>query len=408
MHRNGPTLRQTPRLFAGFSRQRQQISVERAVHEVRSGRPILLSGQTGDGGMAIAVIAAAELAYPALLHDLAALAESVGGDSRVQLAVTPQRAQQIGLLDSADAAAHPILLPAPLEAQTLRSLAGDRMATTRAPIHCGDRFATAAQALLRAALLLPAAVMVGPVAATALPPGLLADLTGYTMGEAGLVQLDIEAALAFQDGGAAADTLAIVSRARVPLQVAAQAEFVVFRGGDGLRDQVAIIVGSPDPAAAVPVRLHSACLTGDLFGSLRCDCGDQLRGTVADMAANGGGVLLYLDQEGRGTGIASKMRAYALQDTGLDTVEADAALGYGLDERRYDIAARMLALLGFHRIAMLTNNPDKIAAMTKAGIEIVGRKAVLGAVTEQNLRYLTAKAVKAGHLLEDLNLVGSR
>ena len=136
--------------------------------------------------------------------------------------------------------------------------------------------------------------------------------------------------------------LKIVSRAPVPLEGAPTSEFVVFRGGEGLRDQVAIIVGKPDLSQPVTVRLHSACLTGDLFGSLKCDCGDQLRETVRLMAQNEGGILLYLDQEGRGNGIANKIRAYKLQSQGYDTYEADEVLGFEPDQRRFDFAAEML------------------------------------------------------------------
>ena len=122
---------------------------------------------------------------------------------------------------------------------------------------------------------------------------------------------------------------------------------MVFRGGDGLREQLAIIVGKPDPATPVLTRLHSACLTGDLFASLKCDCGDQLRMAVGEIAAAGSGVLLYLDQEGRGIGLLNKMRAYGLQELGHDTLDADAVLGYGPDEQRYAVAGAMLALLGY-------------------------------------------------------------
>ena len=193
--------------------------------------------------------------------------------------------------------------------------------------------------------------------------------------------------------------LEIVSRAQVPLAEAADASFVVFRGGPALRDQVAIVLGDPDPARPVLVRMHSACLTGDLFGSLRCDCGDQLRNALTQLATEEGGILLYLDQEGRGTGIRSKMRAYALQDDGLDTIDADAALGYAPDERRYDIAASMLAGLGYHRVRLLTNNPDKVEGLQRAGIEVVGRRALPGAVTAENRSYLSTKVLRAGHLL---------
>src|ERR687893_511332 len=157
--------------------------------------------------------------------------------------------------------------------------------------------------------------------------------------------------------------LAIVSRAPVPLGGAPASEFVVFRGGEGLRDQVAIIVGKPDLSRPVAVRLHSACLTGDLFGSLKCDCGDQLRDTVRRMAESEGGILLYLDQEGRGNGLANKIRAYKLQSQGFDTYDADEVLGFDLDGRRFDFAAEMLRQLGVGRVRIMTNNPEKIGAL---------------------------------------------
>ena len=195
--------------------------------------------------------------------------------------------------------------------------------------------------------------------------------------------------------------LEIVSRARVPLAESVDTTFLVFRGGPGLRDQLAIVIGNPDPTEPTLVRLHSACLTGDLFGSLRCDCGDQLRKAISCLATQGGGVVLYLDQEGRGTGIRNKMRAYALQDDGLDTIDADAMLGYGVDERRYEIAVSMLAALDCRRVRLVTNNPDKVEALRKAGIEVVGRVPLLGAVTAENHHYLSTKAARAGHLLSD-------
>jgi GTP cyclohydrolase II len=175
---------------------------------------------------------------------------------------------------------------------------------------------------------------------------------------------------------------------------------VVFRGGEGLRDQVAIVVGRPDLSRPVPVRLHSACLTGDLFGSLKCDCGDQLRETVRWMAEGEGGILLYLDQEGRGNGLANKIRAYQLQSKGFDTYDADEVLGFGLDARRFDFAAAMLIGLGVTAVRVLTNNPEKIAALRQAGLRVVSDERVIGRHTEENVRYLASKRDRAGHLIE--------
>jgi GTP cyclohydrolase II len=171
---------------------------------------------------------------------------------------------------------------------------------------------------------------------------------------------------------------------------------------DGSR-RVAVLIGEaaewPD---AVPVRMHSACLTGDLFGSLRCDCGEQLQNAVRAIAELGGGVLLYLAQEGRGIGLANKLRAYELQDTGLDTVDADRVLGFGDDNRRYRVAVDMLGALSIHRVRLLTNNPAKMRALEEGGIEVVARDGLYGRVTQQNRRYLKAKASRSGHLLDDV------
>ena len=166
--------------------------------------------------------------------------------------------------------------------------------------------------------------------------------------------------------------------------------------------QVAIIVGKPDFTNAVPVRLHSACLTGDVFGSRRCDCGDQLRLAVALLEDLGGGVILYLAQEGRGLGLTNKMRTYQLQDDGLDTFDANTTLGFDDDERDYGIAAHMLRTLNCTRIVLLTNNPAKLDGLTKAGIEIASRMPLDAPVNADNRRYMTAKAARAGHQFDHL------
>ncbi len=195
--------------------------------------------------------------------------------------------------------------------------------------------------------------------------------------------------------------LQLLSRARVPLADALDSEIAVFRDEHSLAEHVAVVIGKPDPTGAVPVRLHSACLTGDLLGSLRCDCGEQLRTAVARIAALGGGVLLYLDQEGRGIGLPNKLRAYVLQDGGLDTVDADQHLGFLSDERTYDVAAALLLELGVKRIRLLTNNPQKIISLRDHGIEVVGRVPLVTTSNTHNERYLRAKHERAGHLAEE-------
>ncbi len=163
-------------------------------------------------------------------------------------------------------------------------------------------------------------------------------------------------------------------------------------------EQYAILVGRPEEAAAPLIRVHSECFTGDLLGSLRCDCGDQLRGAIRRMAAEGAGALLYMAQEGRGIGLANKLRAYALQDRGLDTLDANRALGFAADERDFLTAAAMLHQLGLRRVRVLTNNPEKLAALAAHGIEVVGRESLLFATNGVNDRYLQTKTHRFGHL----------
>lgn len=198
-------------------------------------------------------------------------------------------------------------------------------------------------------------------------------------------------------------TVRRVSEARLPLALAADSQLVVFRQTDGFAEHVAVLIGPPAHwADAVPLRLHSACLTGDLFGSLRCDCGTQLKRSMTQIAKLGGGVLLYLNQEGRSIGLANKMRAYRLQDHGLDTIDADQTLGFGADGRDYRVALDMLASLGIARVELLTNNPNKYAALSAGGIEIVNRRSVYGELTDDNVCYLQTKAERAGHWLDGL------
>jgi GTP cyclohydrolase II len=167
---------------------------------------------------------------------------------------------------------------------------------------------------------------------------------------------------------------------------------------------VAIIVGQPDLAKPVPVRLHSACLTGDVFGSRRCDCGDQLQLSLQRLEERDGGIVLYLPQEGRGLGLANKMRTYQMQDDGLDTIDANTTLGFEEDERDYGIAARMLQMLNCTRVILMTNNPAKLAGLAEAGIEITRRISIEAPINVDNCRYLAAKATRAGHRLNKMLL----
>lgn len=347
-----------------------QIDVERAIAEVRSGRPVILR----DAAKAIVA-----LACEALDDGLAARFDLLArGGAR--LALSAPRLRSLGVERRAPGA---IALPV-IDVARAQGLAFDPSARIDAPAAPIAPLEEGALELMRLAQLLPAAIVARGDAASTIFPNLLdadlADIWSFSM--------------------ARIASLRIVSRARVPLEGAPDTEFVVFRGGEGLRDQVAIVIGAPDFSRPVPVRLHSACLTGDLFGSLKCDCGDQLRYAARHMAANGGGVLLYLDQEGRGNGLANKIRAYDLQAQGYDTYHADETLGFGIDQRRFAFAAEMLKALGAGRIRLLTNNPEKIAALVEAGLEAVEAERILGRRNTHNLRYLAAKRDKAGHLID--------
>lgn len=187
--------------------------------------------------------------------------------------------------------------------------------------------------------------------------------------------------------------------ARLPLEVNEAGRLHVFRPEDGGEEHYAIEIGQPSRSEPLLTRLHSACFTGDLLGSLKCDCGPQLRGALSQMGTEGQGVLLYLNQEGRGIGLANKMRAYSLQDQGFDTVEANHRLGFEDDERDFRIGAGILKSMGFSKVRLLTNNPAKIAMLEANGLEVVERVPLKVGESRHNSAYLATKAAKSGHLL---------
>ena len=193
-------------------------------------------------------------------------------------------------------------------------------------------------------------------------------------------------------------SLRLATRARLPVDEDESAEIAAFRTGDGGDVHVALILGSPNGRPPV-VRLHSECLTGDVFGSLKCDCGPQLHAALKEIAGAGWGILLYLRQEGRGIGLINKLRAYHLQDQGFDTVDANTRLGFRIDARDFRVAARMLELLGQRRIRLLTNNPAKVAGLEQAGIEVVERVPHRVAANPHNEKYLATKRDRTGHQL---------
>ena len=197
--------------------------------------------------------------------------------------------------------------------------------------------------------------------------------------------------------------LVIAARARLPVSAAETAEIIAFRSADDLREHAALVIGAQRSDRLPLVRLHSECLTGDVFSSLKCDCGPQLDAALAAMAKEasqgGWGVLLYLRQEGRGIGLINKLRAYQLQDQGFDTVDANARLGLPNEARDFAVAARMLQLLGVGPIRLMTNNPAKVAALVAAGVTVAERVPHQLPANPHNARYLDTKRDRSGHLL---------
>jgi GTP cyclohydrolase II len=345
-------------------------AVDRAIAEFRTGRPVALVA--GDAALVVLLVDA--LTQP-IAEGMDALAPG-----QARLVIPAARLRRLGMAGRNQAGS--LAFPVP-DAARVNALTFRLDARVDAPVTPVSPLDEAAIELARLALLSPA-VYALPVATT--------DLSGDVVQVAASEISDYRANQV--------KSLRIAGRAPVPLEGAPETEFVVFRGGEGLKDQVAIIVGKPDFSKPVAIRMHSACLTGDLFGSLKCDCGDQLRGTVQKMAQGEGGVLLYLDQEGRGNGIANKMRAYKLQSQGWDTYDADEVLGFGLDQRRFDFAAEMLRQLGVNAVRVMTNNPEKIGALELAGLEVVSENRAYGRQTPENIRYLASKRDRAGHFID--------
>lgn len=217
-------------------------------------------------------------------------------------------------------------------------------------------------------------------------------------GGAPAVALDAQTVLGFEESAG----LVIASRARLPAAAAEKAEIVAFRSDADATEHVALLIGerSAEGGGEPPlVRVHSECLTGDVLGSLKCDCGPQLQDALAAIAASGWGILLYLRQEGRGIGLINKLRAYALQDQGFDTVDANLRLGFADDERSFAVAARMLELLAQPQVRLLTNNPRKVAALEAAGIEVVAQVPLKTTTNPHNQAYLDTKKTRSGHQL---------
>lgn len=318
------------------------------------------------------------------------------------LVLTRNRAAVLGILDAEALPTDTLVLPVPQGASLtwLLAMADPTRAILRDALPLPDAHADggvpgtmmhkAGVALAKAAQLLPAVV------AVPLAPGAQADALTWTdlNGLSALRAQDILVELSKER------MQHPVSSARLPMAVHDTGRVHVFRPDDGGIEHYAIEIGTPDPGGPVLVRLHSACFTGDVLGSLKCDCGPQLQAAATAMADAGGGILLYLNQEGRGIGLANKMRAYALQDQGFDTVEANHHLGFQDDERDFRVGATLLSRLGVDRVRLLTNNPAKLAMLEKQGIAVTERVPLVVGKTPQNAAYLATKAAKSGHLFK--------
>ena len=396
----------TPGHGTGPADEAGALRVQRALAELRGGRAVTMrpgapsspapEGSSGPAGRAERSFPGGDPVRLAAIETLpeAALADFVGTDGRVRLLVAGERAEAIGCRPAAATAE--LVLDAARETPartlgTLRTLAGLSATPWREPagaaFECRDApgsLAGAALALARESSLIPALLWRGRAA--------------YADDAPASSELELFADDALAYPAARGRLLDRASSAMVPLAGAGRCEFTVFRERFGEAEHVAVTVGEPDRAAPVTVRIHSACFTGDIFGSMKCDCGEQLRGAVAKLARDGGGVILYLAQEGRGIGLANKLRAYSLQARGFDTIDADRTLGFRSDHRDFTVARTMLESLGIRRVRLVTNNPRKIAALDAGGIEVVERVPSIASINPHNVDYLETKRDRAGHL----------
>jgi len=341
--------------------------VEHAIAALRAGRPV---------GIGSVTIISAETATGAML-------DLLDPDCQAPLLLSGERAAALGLgnLREAGDLKHAVQVHRPnwLDRDAARSLADPARDFDRGPIgpleaealRCPGE-AEAILTLLRLAGVLPAAWLVDGEA------------------QARISVDDVKDAVR-------APQVRLVTRAKLPVPGLEDTQILAFRDSGTGEEHVALLVGAFGGRPPL-VRLHSECLTGDVFGSLKCDCGPQLQEALRQIAAAGGGVLLYLRQEGRGIGLANKLRAYALQDRGLDTIEANLRLGFADDERGYGVAAGMLRALGVDQVRLLTNNPGKVAGLETAGIRVVERVAHHMPANPHNADYIATKKAKSGHL----------
>jgi len=345
--------------------------IRRAIATLRAGTPVRIEGAQPIGILAV------ETATPELL-------DLVDPEHKARLLISGERAAALALANVREAAdpAEPVLIERAgwLDAEAALALADPGHDLERGPIGPLHPVALDCAECARAALDL------------ARSAGLLPALWVIDSKEAAIAVTAVD--VAREDRRPQVE---LVARAKLPLEDMPDTQIAAFRASDDGQEHVALLVGAPGGKPPL-VRLHSECLTGDVFGSLKCDCGPQLKEALRIIGAAGGGVLLYLRQEGRGIGLANKLRAYALQDRGLDTVEANQRLGFADDERDYAHAAAMLRALGIDQVRLLTNNPAKVSGLEAAGIEVVERVPHHMPANPHNADYLATKRKKSGHL----------
>ena len=373
---------------------RAKTSVERAISDLRRGALILLFDPLK---RTAAVIQAAELSTAMGLELISQLA-----GSEPSVVITNRRSAAIRLntetrqvisvsipsqggVELVHRLANPIFEPQdgcdPINQKEL-----DNLPVVPEAI---DGLAPKAVQLVKFARLLPSVIL------SRIPYAEMTRLSGWSKSDS---LLAVDARLIDSLPEMRAQRLVKAVSAQVPLIDSEETRLIAFRPVDGGEEHVAIVIGDPDVTQGVLVRLHSQCLTGDLLGSLRCDCGDQLRGAIKAISEYGGGVVVYLAQEGRDIGLVNKLRAYNLQDLGSDTVEANHQIGFEVDERIYAPAAEILKQLGIKKVKLLTNNPNKIDQLASTGIEIVERVKHAFPPNPHNREYLKTKAAKTGHL----------